>query len=238
MMRLPAHPGCPAGDSLPSRGRGLTLVAQRYYIIGMAARPILTLVCLGVLDGELCVLGAGDARAFDLPATAVPAGGDLDAIAASLAQDVVGRPPAWCVQLRADLAEVLSVVYVTVASSAERSSRCAWLPVAGIVPGGSPAARCIAAAVALVRDRLDREPVAFRLLPPAFTLSALQRVYEVVLGRRLHKASFRRALLAAHLVEPTDEWRSEGRGRPAQLFRFAPKRRRQVPRPVRFELLG
>jgi len=75
----------------------------------------------------------------------------------------------------------------------------------------------------------------FRLLPAVFTLSELQELYELLLGRRLHKASFRRSLQAARIVEPTDEWRSEGRGRPAQLFRYAPKRRRATPRGVRFE---
>lgn len=89
----------------------------------------------------------------------------------------------------------------------------------------------------LVRTRIDQSPVAFRLLPPTFTLSDLQSIYERLLGRRLHKASFRRALQAAYLVEPTDEWRSEGRGRPAQLFRYAPRKRRDTRRGVRFDLL-
>jgi hypothetical protein len=88
------------------------------------------------------------------------------------------------------------------------------------------------------RSRLDQAPIAFRLLPPTFTLSELQQTYELLLGRRLHKASFRRALQAAWLVEPTDEWRSEGRGRPAQLFRYAPRRRRNQRRGVRFDLLS
>ena len=35
----------------------------------------------------------------------------------------------------------------------------------------------------------------------------------------------------------TDEWRSEGRGRPAQLFRYAPRKRRSQRRGVRFDLL-
>jgi hypothetical protein len=76
------------------------------------------------------------------------------------------------------------------------------------------------------------------LLPTTFTLTELQAMYELLLGRRLHKASFRRALQGAWLVEPTEEWRSEGRGRPAQLFRYAPRRRRSARRGVRFELLG
>lgn len=70
-----------------------------------------------------------------------------------------------------------------------------------------------------------------------FTLSELQSIYELLLGRSLHKASFRRALQAASLVEPTDEWRSEGRGRPAQLYRYAPRRKRGGRRSVRFDLI-
>ena len=87
-----------------------------------------------------------------------------------------------------------------------------------------------------LKRRIDQSPLAFRLLPQSFTLSELQSVYELVLGRRLHKASFRRALQSALLVEPTEEWRSEGRGRPAQLFRYAPRKRRGVRRGVRFDL--
>jgi 8-oxo-dGTP diphosphatase len=95
----------------------------------------------------------------------------------------------------------------------------------------------IDAAVTSLRRRIDQSPLAFRMLPPAFTLSELQGIYELILGRRLHKASFRRALQAAQLVEPTEEWRSEGRGRPAQLFRYAPRRKRSTQRGVRFDLI-
>ena len=108
----------------------------------------------------------------------------------------------------------------------------------GNLPTIAPRHRAILdAAVEMIHHRLDQSPVAFRLLPPTFTLSELQAIYELLLGRRLHKASFRRALQAALLVEPTDEWRSEGRGRPAQLFRYAPKKRRDTRRGVRFDLL-
>jgi 8-oxo-dGTP diphosphatase len=92
-------------------------------------------------------------------------------------------------------------------------------------------------AMAAIRRRLDQSPLAFRLLPAAFTLSELQGIYELLLGRRLHKASFRRALQAAFLVEPTDEWRKEGRGRPAQLYRYAPRKRRGARRGVRFDAI-
>ena len=111
----------------------------------------------------------------------------------------------------------------------------AWFPVDQL-PAMPPRHRALVdAALQAVRSRLDQEPIAFRLLPAVFTLSQLQDVYELLLGRRLHKASFRRALHASWLVEPTDEWRSEGRGRPAQLFRYAPRKRRGGRRGVRFD---
>jgi len=97
--------------------------------------------------------------------------------------------------------------------------------------------RIVAAALESLRARLDLASVAFRLLPPAFTLTELQAVYELLVGRALHKASFRRTLQAAGVVEPLAEWRSDGRGRPAQLFRRAPVDDRAIRRGVRFELL-
>src|SRR4029077_5581814 len=88
-----------------------------------------------------------------------------------------------------------------------------------------------------LKSSRTQAPISLRLLPATFTLSELQQMYELLLGKRLHKASFRRALQAAWLVEPMDEWRSEGRGRPAQLFRYLPKKRRRAHRGVRFDFL-
>lgn len=135
----------------------------------------------------------------------------------------------------------VSVGFAVLVPSADRSADHTDLAWFGIdeLPALPPRQRAIVdAALEFVRNRLDQSPIAFRLLPPTFTLSELQAIYELLLGRRLHKASFRRALQAAYLVEPTDEWRSEGRGRPAQLFRYAPKKRRDNRRGVRFDLIA
>jgi 8-oxo-dGTP diphosphatase len=115
-------------------------------------------------------------------------------------------------------------------------SGAAWFPLDHLPPIAPRHAFIVDRAAVAVRQRLDHSPLAFRLLPATFTLSDLQRIYELLLGRRLHKASFRRALHGSFLVEPTGAWRSEGRGRPAQLFRFAPKKRRRAGRSVRFDL--
>jgi len=164
-----------------------------------------------------------------------------------VASEAARVEPAWLEQVgafgdgRRHPAETdLSVAYVGVVpqgTAVPAEGELAWFALAD-VPALAPRQRALLdAALETIRLRLDQAPIAFRLLPPTFTLSELQQTYELLLGRRLHKASFRRALQAAWLVEPTDEWRSEGRGRPAQLFRYAPRRRRNQRRGVRFDLL-
>jgi 8-oxo-dGTP diphosphatase len=110
-----------------------------------------------------------------------------------------------------------------------------WFPI-GELPTLPPRQKLVAeAAEQAVRSRVEQSPIAFHLLPPLFTLSELQGIYELLLGRRLHKASFRRSLQAAALVAPIEEWRSEGRGRPAQLFRYEPDTGREGRRGLRFD---
>ena len=192
-----------------------------------------------------------DSRARDrwvLPWDAPRVGEPTDEAAMRVARAVLGAAPAALDQIGAfgDARRhpgdaQLSVSFVGLVPhdvSAATTDAVAWVELPNL-PALAPRHRAIVdAAVDTVRRRIDQSPLAFRLLPPAFTLSELQGVYELLLGRRLHKASFRRALQAAFLVEPIDEWRSEGRGRPAQLYRYAPRRRRGARRGVRFDLLS
>jgi len=172
----------------------------------------------------------------------------LEAAADRLARGALGATPSWIEQIgafsdgRRHPSEVdLSVGYVGLVPlgvPAPVGGVAAWFPMADLPALASRQRSIVDVANERVRERLDQAPIAFRLLPPTFTLSELQSMYELLLGRRLHKASFRRALQGAWLVEPTEEWRSEGRGRPAQLYRYSPRRRRSSRRGVRFELLG
>lgn len=203
--------------------------------------PTVALVCCTVADGVLAVLmtEASAHRPASLPTAELPLSGDLDVTAAALATASLGRAPSWISQSGTVATGGLVVGYASVVPTLTVApAGFQWVPAIKAATISPLASTLVASALAVLRDRLDREPVAFRLLPATFTLSDLQRVYEVLLERRLHKASFRRTLLAAHLVEPTEAWRSEGRGRPAQLFRFSPRRRRGVQRSVRFELLS
>lgn len=80
--------------------------------------------------------------------------------------------------------------------------------------------RILATAMGRLRAKLKYRPVVFELMPPEFTLTALQRAVESISGRHLHKQNFRRLVESAALVEPTGGTATATGGRPAQLFRF------------------
>jgi hypothetical protein len=182
-----------------------------------------------------------------VPWRAANSGDSLDSIADAIVRESTGVSPTWIEQVGAfgdDAAHPseseLSVAFAALlplGTAAPSDGNVAWFKLNNLPALPPRQSAIVQGAVSAVRDRMDLSPVAFRLLPPSFTLSELQQMYELLLGKRLHKASFRRALQAAWLVEPTDEWRSEGRGRPAQLYRYAPRKRRKGRRGVRFDLL-
>jgi 8-oxo-dGTP diphosphatase len=172
----------------------------------------------------------------------------LDSTANQIAKRATGTSPAWIEQIgafgdriphpsAADIS-VAFVALVPLGMPAPEGDRFAWFKIDALPLLPERHQGMVHDGVSVIGNRMDLSPVAFRLLPASFTLSELQQMYELLLRKRLHKASFRRALQAAWLVEPTDEWRSEGRGRPAQLYRYAPKKRRKGRRGVRFDLLA
>src|SRR5215212_1353274 len=216
-------------------------------------RPPYTIdvVLLTAVGSQLAVLlcRAPDAREkWVLPWDAPRPQEIMEAAATRVARAASVGEPAWLEQVgafgdskRHPSDSEISVAYaglVPMGTPSPVGGVYAWFTLSD-VPQLAPRQRLILDdAVAMIRGRMDQSPVAFRLLQQMFTLTELQQMYELLLGKRLHKASFRRALQAAWLVEPTDEWRSEGRGRPAQLYRFAPRKRRPAQRGIRLDLLS
>lgn len=104
------------------------------------------------------------------------------------------------------------------------------LPVLGL-PMRYDHRRILATAIARLRAKLKYRPVVFELLPPEFTLTALQRTVEAISGRHLHKQNFRRLVEAGALVEPTGEVSTATGGRPAAMFRFRREVLQERPAP-------
>ena len=206
-------------------------------------------VLVTAMRNELAVLltrSASERERWSLPWRLSQSGESLDVAAAKSGEEALGEQPSWIEQIgafgdgrRHPSDTEVSVAFVALAPHETASPRSGytWFPMSDLPPLSPRQRAMVEAATRVMQSRLDQAPIAFRLLPATFTLSELQQMYELLLGKRLHKASFRRALQAAWLVEPTDEWRSEGRGRPAQLFRYSPKKKRRLHRGVRFDFL-
>ena len=111
-----------------------------------------------------------------------------------------------------------------------------WFPVAEAPSLAFDHDAMLAAALADLQGRLRRQPVGFDLLPPRFTLSQLQHLYEAVLGTPLDKRNFRKRVLATGLLKPAGR-SAGGAGRPAALHRFDPvKYARLTKRGFHFDL--
>jgi 8-oxo-dGTP diphosphatase len=83
--------------------------------------------------------------------------------------------------------------------------------------------RLLAAALERLRGKGAYSTLPARLIEEPFTLSELQKVYEVSLGvPRLDKSSFRRKLNEMDLVETSEGRRTDTGGRQAQLYRLRP----------------
>ncbi len=219
-------------------------------------RPALTVDCVvfGFDGGDLQVLLIRRAlepfqNRWALPGGFVHLDETLDEAARRELEEETGLREVFLEQLhtfgavdRDPRERVVSVAYYALvkpsaATAATDAAEADWFPVASVPPLAFDHADILAAALERLRNKLRREPVGFELLPPKFTLSQLQRLYEAVLGTTLDKRNFRKKVLGYDLLVPLKEKHREGAHRPAQLFRFDPvKYRRLEKKGFLFEL--
>lgn len=75
-----------------------------------------------------------------------------------------------------------------------------------------------------LRGKVRYAPVGFELLPPRFSLTQLQRLYEIILGTELDKRNFRKKILSMELLVETDEYEQGVPHRAARLYKFDRRR--------------
>jgi 8-oxo-dGTP diphosphatase len=71
-----------------------------------------------------------------------------------------------------------------------------------------------------LKGRVRGRPVGFELLPPKFTLTELQHLYEAILETSLDKRNFRKKILSMNLLLDLDEMQEGVAHRPARLYQF------------------
>lgn len=75
---------------------------------------------------------------------------------------------------------------------------------------------------------VKRQPVGFELLPPKFTLTELQHLYEAILEEKLDKRNFRKKILSMDFLIDLNELQAGVAHRPAKLYKFDPERYKRL----------
>jgi 8-oxo-dGTP diphosphatase len=111
--------------------------------------------------------------------------------------------------------------YALVPASRAHNSRVKWRPVDEISSLPFDHLEILRTAVERVRSKTGYSSLPVHLMPPTFTLTELQQVYEQVLGTALDKRTFRRRIDELNLVEPAPAARESAGAahRPAQRYR-------------------
>lgn len=84
-------------------------------------------------------------------------------------------------------------------------------------------------AVERLRAKLTYTNIMFSLLPKEFTLSELQKNYEIILCEKLDKRNFRKKIMALNLVKKTAKKTLGKAHRPANLYQFVKRTPEIIP---------
>ncbi len=95
-----------------------------------------------------------------------------------------------------------------------------WVNINDIPPMYSDHHDMIRKARRLMQQKMRTEPVGFKLLPPLFTLTQLQRLYEAVNGEEIDKRNFRKRIKEMDYIEKTELIDKKTSKRGASLYRF------------------
>ncbi len=172
------------------------------------------------------------------PGGSVPSGESTEAMATRGLFETTGVKDVYLEQLytfshpkRDPHGHVVSVAYVALVNRAGMNLRIpgkctdiGWFPVAPPPPLAYDHADMLTYALRRLRWKLEYTNIVYSLLPRDFTLTELQRVYEIILDRPLDKRNFRKKMLSLGLLQATPRVAKVGAHRPARLYRFRRRR--------------
>ena len=88
-----------------------------------------------------------------------------------------------------------------------------------------------------LQGKVRYQPIGFELLPPKFSLTQLQRMYEIILERSLDKRNFRKKVISLDILDELDEVEQDVAHRAARLYRFNERKYRQMTKDgINFEI--
>lgn len=212
-------------------------------------RPALTVDCVvfGMDEGDLKVLlirrGVEPFTGkWALPGGFVRMEESLDDAARRELEEEAGIRPSHLEQLytfgepgRDPRGRVVTVAYFALVKLSDHrvhastdAREAAWFSVWDTPKLAFDHAEILGTALQRLKGKVRYQPIGFELLPPKFTLTQLQRLYEIILERELDKRNFRKKILSMDLLEELDEVEQDVSHRAARLYRFDHKKYKQL----------
>jgi 8-oxo-dGTP diphosphatase len=130
---------------------------------------------------------------------------------------------------------VVSVAYYALVSPDKHNVQAstdardaAWFPVNRLPKLAFDHEEILSVALERLKGKVRYAPIGFELLPKEFTLSQLQKLYEVILERELDNRNFRKKILSMGLLRDLDKWQQGVPHRAAKLYRFDERKYKQL----------
>jgi 8-oxo-dGTP diphosphatase len=122
---------------------------------------------------------------------------------------------------------VITVAYYSLVKSSDFelspssiAGKAKWQPVQKIGDLPFDHNEILDACLERLKQRVRARPVGFELLPPKFTLTELQNLYEAILSTTLDKRNFRKKIISMNLLVDLNELQEGVAHRPAKLYQF------------------
>ena len=169
-----------------------------------------------------------------LPGYFVYSDEDLDMAAQRVLDELTGLKNVYLEQVRTfgavgrhPLGRVITVAYYSLVKisdykvqAASIAQKAKWHSIARLKDLAFDHSEILDACFQRLKRRVRSRPVGFELLPPKFTLTELQHLYESILETELDKRNFRKKILSMNLLVDLQETQEGVAHRPARLYKF------------------
>lgn len=102
----------------------------------------------------------------------------------------------------------------------EFSAACEWVDVENLPSFMMDHGLILEKALATLRKQLNYKPIGMSLLPEKFTMPELQKLYEIILDKKLNRGNFYRKILRFGILEKLNESRKGGAHKAPDLYKF------------------
>lgn len=140
------------------------------------------------------------------------------------------RDMSWLISIDHPEERVITIPYYSLINLSKGSDNglklsenARWFPVneAKKLPLAFDHLEILEFALETLRNEMRTKPLAFELLPSKFSLSQLQKIYEVIFDVKLDKRNFRKKIANLSYIVPLNEKENNVSHRPAKLYMFS-----------------